>query len=120
MQEWSRPYIRSFDLIYVQVDLIYLTLDLIYQILTIYLQTDFCPIWRVILMHRKFRIFFPTENENLVFLVHDDHIFFALAGEKGIEISVCFEALDANFWWPLRDVIPMIKARAFSRPTEVC
>ena len=38
----------SFDLIYVQVDLIYLTLDLIYQILTIYLKTDFCPIWRVI------------------------------------------------------------------------
>ena len=38
----------SFDLIYVQVDLIYLSLDLIYQILTIYLKTDFCPIWRVI------------------------------------------------------------------------
>ena len=38
----------SFDLIYVQVDLIYLTLDHIYQILTIYLKTDFCPIWRVI------------------------------------------------------------------------
>ena len=49
VQAWSRPYIRSFDLIYVQVDLIYLTLDLIYQILTIYLKTDFCPIWRVIL-----------------------------------------------------------------------
>ena len=48
VQEWSRPYIRSFDFIYVQVDLIYLTLDLIYQILTIYLKTDFCPIWRVI------------------------------------------------------------------------
>ena len=44
LQAWSRPYIRSFDLIYVQVDLIYLTLDLIYQILTIYLKTDFCPI----------------------------------------------------------------------------
>ena len=29
--------------------------------------------------------------------MHDDHIFFALAGEKGIEISVCSEALDANF-----------------------
>ena len=49
----------------------------------------------------NFEYFFPTEIENLVFLVHDDHIFFALAGEKGIEISVCFEALDANFWWPL-------------------
>ena len=48
VQAWSKPYIRSFDLIYVQVDLIYLTLDLIYQILTIYLKTDFCPIWRVI------------------------------------------------------------------------
>ena len=48
VQAWSRPYIRSFDFIYVQVDLIYLTLDLIYQILTIYLKTDFCPIWRVI------------------------------------------------------------------------
>ena len=48
VQAWSRPYIRSFDLIYVQVDLIYLTLDLIYQILTIYLKADFCPIWRVI------------------------------------------------------------------------
>ena len=48
VQAWSRPYIRSFDLIYVQVDLIYLTLDLIYQILTIYLKTYFCPIWRVI------------------------------------------------------------------------
>ena len=52
--------------------------------------------------------------------MHDDNIFFALAGVKGIEISVCFEALDANFWWPLRDVIPRIKARTFSRPTEVC
>ena len=49
VQAWSRPYIRSFDLIYAQVDLIYLTLDLIYQILTIYLKTDFCPIWRVIM-----------------------------------------------------------------------
>ena len=68
----------------------------------------------------NFEYFFPTEIENLVFLVHDDHIFFALAGEKGIEISVCFEALDANFWWPLCDVIPRIKARTFSRPTEVC
>ena len=48
VQAWSRPYIRSFDLIHVQVDLIYLTLDLIYQILTIYLKTDFCLIWRVI------------------------------------------------------------------------
>ena len=48
VQTWIRPYIYSFDLIYVQVDLIYLTLDLIYQILTIYLKTDFCPIWRVI------------------------------------------------------------------------
>ena len=48
VQAWNRPYIRSFNLIYVQVDLIYLTLDLIYQILTIYLKTDFCPIWRVI------------------------------------------------------------------------
>ena len=45
----------------------------------------------------NFEYFFPTEIENLVFLVHDDQIFFALAGEKGIEISVCFEALDANF-----------------------
>ena len=49
VQAWSRPYIRSFDFIYVQVDLIYLTLDLIYQILTTYLKTDFCPIWRVIM-----------------------------------------------------------------------
>ena len=55
LQAWSRPYIRSFDLIYVQVDLIYLTLDLIYQILTIYLKTDFCPIWRVIQMLTTFR-----------------------------------------------------------------
>ena len=39
----------SFDLIYVQVDLIYLTLDFIHQTLTIYLKTDFCSIWRVIL-----------------------------------------------------------------------
>ena len=38
VQAWSRPYIRSFDLIYVQVDL------------TIYLKTDFCPIWRVIVV----------------------------------------------------------------------
>ena len=68
----------------------------------------------------NFEYCFPTEIENLVFLVYDDHIFFALAGEKGIEISVCFEALDANFWWPLRDVISRIKARTFSRPTEVC
>ena len=49
VQAWSRPYIRSFDLIYVQVDLIYLTLDLKYKILTIYIKTDFCPIWRVII-----------------------------------------------------------------------
>ena len=55
VQAWSRPYIRIFDLIYVQVDLIYLTLDLIYQILTIYLKTGFCPIWRVIvIVHEKF------------------------------------------------------------------
>ena len=64
----------------------------------------------------NFEYVFSTENENLVFPMHDDHIFFALAGEKSIEISICSEALDANFWWPLRDVIPRIKPRAFSRP----
>ena len=46
----------SFDLIYVQVDLIYLTLDHIYQILTIYLKTDFCPIWRVIHVYKKHEV----------------------------------------------------------------
>ena len=62
----------------------------------------------------NFKYFFPTEIENLVFLVHDDHIFFVLAGEKGIEISVCFEALDANFWWPLREVIPIWEGLAMN------
>ena len=74
VQACSRPYICTvltlymcrhgvdliyavFDLIYVQVDLIYLTLDLIYQILTIYLKTDFCPIWRVIQMTQKQRLY---------------------------------------------------------------
>ena len=56
VQAWSRPYIRRFDLIYMQVELIYLTSDLIYQILTIYLKTDFCPIWQVIIK------FFCTSN----------------------------------------------------------
>ena len=45
----------------------------------------------------NFEYVFSAENEHLVFPMHDDHIFFALAGEKGIEISVCSEALDANF-----------------------
>ena len=47
-------------------------------------------------------------------------IFFALAGEIGIEISVCSEALDANFWWPLSDVIPRIKPRAFLGLYKFC
>ena len=62
MQTWIRPYIYSFDLIYVQVDLIYLTLDLIYQILTIYLKTDFCPIWRVIDIILAYLIFFSESQ----------------------------------------------------------
>ena len=71
VQAWSRPYIRSFDHIYVQVDLIYLTLDLIYQILTIYLKTDFCPIWRVILKrHQNIIIFYIL----LTMLLSDAHL----------------------------------------------
>ena len=29
--------------------------------------------------------------------MHEYHIIFVLTGEKGVEISACFEALGANF-----------------------
>ena len=48
-------------------------------------------------MHRKFRIRFLAKIETSAFPMHEYHIIFVLTGEKGVEISVCFEALGANF-----------------------
>ena len=48
-------------------------------------------------MHRKFRIYFFAKIETSVFPMHEYHIIFVLTGEKGVEISTCFEALGANF-----------------------
>ena len=50
-----------------------------------------------VLMHRKFRIYFLAKIETSVFPMHKYHIMFVLTGEKGVEISACFEALGANF-----------------------
>ena len=38
-----------------------------------------------------------TKIETSVFPMHEYHIIFVLTGEKGVEISICFEALGANF-----------------------
>ena len=40
---------------------------------------------------------FSSKIETLVFPMYEDHIIFALTGEKGVEISAYFEALGANF-----------------------
>ena len=48
-------------------------------------------------MHRKFRIYFLAKIESSVIPMHEYHIIFVLVGEKGVEISACFEALGANF-----------------------
>ena len=45
----------------------------------------------------KFEYTFAAKIEILVFRLHEDHIIFALTGEKGVEISACFAALGANF-----------------------
>ena len=50
-----------------------------------------------VLMHQKFRISFLAKIQTSVFQMHEFHIIFVLTGEKGVEISVCFEALGANF-----------------------
>ena len=90
MQAWSRPYIRSFDFIYVQVDLIYLTLDLIYQILTIYLKTDFCPIWRVILESRNMLKLFLNVSD---FEPQNSYTFFSYKKKCNARLSFHYERL---------------------------
>ena len=40
---------------------------------------------------------FLAKLETLVFPMHEDHIIFALTGEKGVKISACSEAPGANF-----------------------
>ena len=44
----------------------------------------------------NFECTFLAKIEMLVFAMHEDHIISALTGEKGVEISACFEALVAN------------------------
>ena len=45
----------------------------------------------------NFEYTFLAKIETSVFPMHEYHIIFVLTGEKGVEISVCFEALGANF-----------------------
>ena len=45
----------------------------------------------------NFEYTFLAKIETAVFPMHEYHIIFVLTGEKGVEISVCFEALGANF-----------------------
>jgi len=45
----------------------------------------------------NFEYTFLAKIETLVFPMHEYHIIFVLTGEKGVEISACFEALGANF-----------------------
>ena len=40
----------------------------------------------------NFEYTFSAKIETLVFPMHEDHIIFALTGEKGVEMSTCFEA----------------------------
>ena len=56
-----------------------------------------CAVKLKVLMHRKFRIYPLAKIETSVFRMHEYHIIFVLTGEKGVEISACFEALGANF-----------------------
>ena len=44
-----------------------------------------------------FEYTFLAKIETSVFPMHEYHIISLLTGEKGVEISVCFEALGANF-----------------------
>ena len=45
----------------------------------------------------NFEYTFLAKIETSVFPMHEYHIIFVLTGEKGVEISICFEALGANF-----------------------
>ena len=45
----------------------------------------------------NFEYTFLAKIEASVFLMYENHIFFVLIGEKGVEITACFEALGANF-----------------------
>ena len=45
---------------------------------------------------KNFEYTFLAKIEPSVFPMHEDHIIFALTGEKGVQISACFEALGAN------------------------
>ena len=45
----------------------------------------------------NFEYTFLAKIETSAFPMHEYHIIFVLTGEKGVEISVCFEALGANF-----------------------
>ena len=42
-------------------------------------------------LHKNFEYLFLPKIENLVFLMHDDHIIFAADLEKGVDIGICFE-----------------------------
>ena len=87
----------SFDLIYMQVDLIYLTLDHIYQILTIYLKTDFCPIWWVIKLEQRIKILeveIKSKGIDLEKEVHDD--FRRIIDEV---VMQCPETSFQNLFW---------------------
>ena len=46
---------------------------------------------------QNFEYAFLAKIEASVFAMHEYHIIFVLTGEKGVEISACFEALSANF-----------------------
>jgi len=45
----------------------------------------------------NFEYTFLAKIETLVFPMHECHIISVLTGEKGVEISACFEALGVNF-----------------------
>ena len=61
------------------------------------------PVYRPIGLSLKclcienFEYTFLAKIETSVFPMHEYHIIFVLTGEKGVEISICFEALGANF-----------------------
>ena len=45
----------------------------------------------------NFEYTFLAKIETSVFPMHEYHIVFVLTGENGVEISICFAALGANF-----------------------